>query len=303
MIIHTHSLTFAFNHHRVLNDIDLDVPTGSIFGFLGPNGAGKSTTIKSLLGLLQVEKGMVELFGMPLEENKTKLLARIGAMVESPSLYDHLNARRNLEITRRLRGVPASRIEEVLEIVGLTADAHRLVRQYSTGMKQRLSLAIALLGNPELLILDEPINGLDPSGIIEIRTLLQNLNRQQNCTIFLSSHILDEIEKLCTHVGVIQKGRILYQGGMEGLLQRYSRKEVLLIRTSDNKAAAGLLKDYGATLRRDEVAAAFTGKEESAMIIRTLVESAIQVYEARLDRSDLEDSFLKILEEGGENEG
>lgn len=230
MIIQTEDLRFSFNHHPVLNGFDLEVPRGSIFGFLGPNGAGKSTTIKVILGLLRVPSKMLTIFGMHHSGSSIEILAKIGAMVESPSLYDHLSARRNLEITRRLRKIPPSRIEEVLRIVNLGGDANRAVKQFSTGMKQRLSLAIALLDEPELLILDEPINGLDPSGIIEIRNLLTDLNRNQGCTIFLSSHILDEIEKICSHVAVINKGKLLYQGDTEGLLRQSSLQDKLIIR-------------------------------------------------------------------------
>jgi lantibiotic transport system ATP-binding protein len=299
VIIHTHSLRFSYGPMEVLKSIDLQVPAGSIFGFLGPNGAGKSTTIKALLGLLQVQQGMVHLFGKELTGNRIEILSRIGAVVETPSLYDHLDSTRNLEITQRLRKLPYSRIKEVLEIVGLTNEANRPVKQFSTGMKQRLSLAIALLGEPKLLILDEPINGLDPSGIIEIRNLLSRLNREKNCTIFLSSHILDEIEKICTHVAVINKGQILYQGDTPGLLQRYNQQDRLLFETGDNQQASKILVGRGAIVEGDSVSVPYKSKGEVAEMIRLLTDAGIDIYSVERDRNDLESSFLEILQEGG----
>jgi len=282
----------------VLNGIDLKVPAGSIFGFLGPNGAGKSTTIKTLLGLLQVSEGMVELFGKELSRNKVEILSGVGAIVETPSLYEHLSARNNLEITRRLRQLPKTRIDEVLQIVGLTEDAHRQVKKFSTGMKQRLTLAIALLGQPELLILDEPINGLDPSGIIEIRNLLTRLNRENGCTIFLSSHILDEIERICTDVAVISKGTILYQGTMQGLLQRYHQQRVR-IETGNPAEAMKVLGKENCTIEGHYLFVRINSRNDIPLIVNKLVMSNSVIYSVRTDHSDLESSFLEVLQEGG----
>lgn len=300
-IIEIHALTFAYRKQAVLNGIDLEVPQGSIFGFLGPNGAGKSTTIKIMLDLLQVPAGKVFLFGKELHSNKIEILKQTGAMVESPSLYEHLNAFKNLEITQRLRQIPAGRIAEVLDIVGLSKYAHRKVRQYSTGMKQRLSLAIAMLGSPRLLILDEPINGLDPSGIIEIRNLLSQLNREHGCTIFLSSHILDEIEKICSDVAVINGGKVLYQGKMDGLLQRYSKQERVLIETDNNEAAALILKPGSFQIKDQFLSISLESRQETPALIKQLVEKGISIYSVEPDRSDLESSFLEILQEGGQS--
>jgi ABC-type multidrug transport system ATPase subunit len=300
-IIKTEGLQFAFQKQKVLNGIDLQVPEGSIFGFLGPNGAGKSTTIKVLLGLLRVPAGKVFMFDHELNSGKIEILGHIGAVVESPSLYEHLNAFRNLEITQRLRRLPEKRILDVLEIVGLTKEAHRKIRQYSTGMKQRLSLAIAMLGNPRLLILDEPINGLDPSGIIEIRNLLLHLNKEHGCTIFLSSHILDEIEKICSDVAVIDKGKVLYQGEMRGLLQRYGGQEKVLVETNHNEAIIPFLKPGTFQIKGSQISILVESKQETSLLIKKIVESGIGVYSVEPDRSDLERSFLEILREGGKS--
>ena len=295
-IIQTHALSFSFGKREVLKSIELQVPEGCIFGFLGPNGAGKSTTIKTLLGLLHTENGMIEIFGKELNSNKMYILERIGAMVESPSLYDHLDASRNLSLTARLRNLPLTRIPELLDAVGLTADAHRPVKQYSTGMKQRLSLAIALLAEPELLILDEPINGLDPNGIMEMRLLLQRINQQHNCTILLSSHILSEIEKLCTDVAIINSGSLVYQGTMQSLLSAATGKEVIIIHTDNLEKAMKIIDGRFAAIEKDnKLLVTVNQKSEAAFVIRTLVENGIDIYSAGLETTGLEASFLHLL--------
>jgi len=298
-VIKTRQLEFAYNHYPVLKGIDLEVPAGSIFGFLGPNGAGKSTTIKVLLGLLRVKENSVQIFGKELNKHTTEIHKDIGAMVETPSLYEHLSAARNLEITRRLRNLPKNRINEVLATVGLAADANRQVRQFSTGMKQRLSLAIAMLGNPKLLILDEPINGLDPSGIIEIRNLLHHLCNDLGCTIFLSSHILDEIDKLCNHVAVIDKGRLLYQGDKQALLNQKNGRQKTRIHLSDLAAAASLLQPGTFTIEHQAILLFSEKRETISEVIKKLVQADINIYAVEPEKNDLENSFLTLLNEGG----
>ncbi len=297
-IIQTHALSFSFGKRQVLKSIELQVPAGCIFGFLGPNGAGKSTTIKTLLGLLHTENGMIEIFGKELNSNKMYVLERIGAMVESPSLYDHLVASRNLELTARMRNLRLVRIPELLDAVGLTADAHRPVKQYSTGMKQRLSLAIALLAEPELLILDEPINGLDPNGIMEMRQLLTRINQEHNCTILLSSHILTEIEKLCTDVAIINSGVLVYQGTMQSLLSAAIGKEVIKIHASNLEKASSILDGRFAAIEKDnKLLVTVNQNSEAAFVIRTLVENGIDIYSAERETTGLEASFLHLLNE------
>ena len=297
-IIQTNALTFSYGKFKVLNDINLEVPKGSIFGFLGPNGAGKSTTIKTLLGLLQTNSGMIHIFGKELNANKMYILQRIGAMVETPSLYDHLNAIKNLEITARMRNLPFDRIEALLETVSLTHDAHRQIKEYSTGMKQRLSLAIALLAEPELLILDEPINGLDPNGIMEIRQLLTRINDEKKCTILLSSHILSEIEKLCSHIAIINSGSLAFQGNMQTLLGLSTGKEIISIQSNNTESARAILDGrFGAEIKDNTLVITVSGKAEAAKIIRILVENGIDIYSAERDTSGLEASFLHLLNE------
>jgi ABC-2 type transport system ATP-binding protein len=216
-IIETRNLHFSYGRQEVLKRIDLMVPENSIFGFLGANGAGKSTTIRMLLGLIGAAHDSVFLFGKDITTNKTLLLKQTGALIDYPSFYDHLSAHENLEVFTRMAGIDRGRISKVLTLVGLDNTPHKRARTYSAGMKQRLGLAIALINDPPLLILDEPANGLDPQGIIELRNLLQHLQRDHGKTIFLSSHILDELDKIATHIGVLHHGELRFQGTKEAL--------------------------------------------------------------------------------------
>jgi ABC-2 type transport system ATP-binding protein len=201
----------------VCRDVQLQIPRGSAFGLLGPNGVGKSTLFKLILGLLPAEQGTIELLGEPLPKARSGAFARIGSMIEEPQFYPHLSGWDNLLVTATYCRLPAERIGEVLAQTGLTAAAHRRVGHYSTGMKQRLGIARALLPRPELLILDEPTNGLDPQGIAEVRSLLRRLHREAGCTLLISSHILSEIEQLCTHAAILHDGRIARQGAIADL--------------------------------------------------------------------------------------
>ncbi|MBN1659800.1 MAG: ATP-binding cassette domain-containing protein, partial [Anaerolineae bacterium] len=191
--------------------VNLQVPARSVYGFLGPNGAGKTTTIRLLLGLLRPHAGEVHLFEEPLRRHRRTLLRRVGALVESPSLYPNLTGRENLEVTRRLVDATPAQAERVLHIVHLAGVAHHRVSGYSSGMRQRLGLALALLADPELIVLDEPTNGLDPAGMQEIRALLRALPEEYGVTVFLSSHLLAEVEQVATHIGIIQDGRLRFQ--------------------------------------------------------------------------------------------
>jgi ABC-2 type transport system ATP-binding protein len=218
-IIDTKNLSFSYGKQEVLRCIDLKVPENSIYGFLGVNGAGKSTTIRMLLGLIRAPEDTVFLFGKEFTKNRTELLAGTGALIDYPSFYDHLSARQNLRVITKLTGRSRTKIDEVLELVGLEGAADKKVRTYSAGMKQRIGLAVALVNDPPLLILDEPVNGLDPLGIIDLRDLLMRLQHDHGKTIFLSSHILDELEKIATHIGVLHRGELRFQGTKDDLIR------------------------------------------------------------------------------------
>ncbi|HEX7341627.1 MAG TPA: ABC transporter ATP-binding protein [Rhodanobacteraceae bacterium] len=241
--IQTHQLARVFAGGQGVHGIDLEVPEGAIFGFLGPNGAGKTTTIRLILGLLQADAGELHLFGQKFTRTHRAMLDRVGALVEEPSLYPHLSARDNLEVTRRLVGVPRQRIDEVLRMVELDADADRRVRTFSTGMRQRLGIALALLGQPRLLILDEPTNGLDPAGIASMRRFIQRMAHELGLTVFLSSHLLTEIEQMASHVGIVHGGRLLFQGTLDEL--RTKSRPCLEIACNDSAAACVDLRAAG----------------------------------------------------------
>ncbi|MBE3575102.1 MAG: ATP-binding cassette domain-containing protein [Firmicutes bacterium] len=210
--VETVELTKSYGSHKAVDGLNLQVPTGSVYGLLGPNGAGKTTTLKLITGLLRPGQGAVQLFGKPWQR---AALARVGALIETPALYPNLTGAENLEVHRRLLGLPRQRIDEVLGQVGLQDAAGKRAGAYSLGMKQRLGIAIALLGSPELLILDEPTNGLDPIGIQEMRELIRSFHAQ-GITLIVSSHILAEVQQVVTHIGIIAGGRLHYQGPWGG---------------------------------------------------------------------------------------
>ncbi|MGN6711597.1 ABC transporter ATP-binding protein [Anaerocolumna jejuensis] len=216
-IITTEQLTKKYKNFTSVNDVSLHIRKSSIYGFLGPNGAGKSTTMKMLLGLTAPTKGSFIIDGKHFPENRLAILKEIGSFIEAPSFYANLTGRENLDIIRRILGLPKNTVEDALELVGLTEFGDRLAKKYSLGMKQRLGLAGALLGRPPILILDEPTNGLDPSGIHEIRNLVKSLPALYDCTVLISSHMLSEIQLIADDIGVLNHGRLLFEGSLDDL--------------------------------------------------------------------------------------
>jgi len=296
LIIETHNLDFYFKDFKALSQVNLKVPEGSIFGFLGPNGAGKTTTIRILLDLFHGKSGQIRLFGKEYGTHREEILQRVGALIENPSIYKHLTGRQNLEIIRRMVNAPKTRIEEVLKIVRLVDNADKKAKNYSLGMCQRLGLAAALLTDPDLLILDEPTNGLDPSGIIEMRELIIRLNKEHGKTIFLSSHILSEIEKLATDVAIIDQGQILYQGKLEGL---HSDGDLMELKIELNQVdkAADVLKGLSYTISEQNgrsLSLPIEAKTEVAKINKALVDADIEVYGLQTSAETLESIFLNI---------
>jgi ABC-2 type transport system ATP-binding protein len=295
-LIKTQNLNFSFSSGiKTLNDVNLDVPQGSIYGFLGPNGAGKTTTLRLLLGLLRNQHGTIEIFNKQFASHRLEILRKLGSLIEQPSLYLHLTAKENLDIYRRIYKCDRSRIQEVLKKVGLENTGKKKVKQFSLGMKQRLSIAVALLHQPELLILDEPTNGLDPNGIIEVRELLKNLNKEHGTTVLVSSHILNEVERMATHVGIIHKGRMLFQGRLHELQQMKTKQSLLEIETSDNVKALQLMKDkFDSQESGGKIILPLQNKEQVAAINKLLVEGGVDVYALHPQQSDLEQLFMEI---------
>ena len=222
-IITTEQLTKKYKNFTSVNNVSLHVRRGSIYGFLGPNGAGKSTTMKMLLGLTAPTKGRFTIDGKQFPGDRLKILREIGSFIEAPSFYANLTGRENLDVIRRILGLRQSAVEDALELVGLSEFGDRLAKKYSLGMKQRLGLAGALLGRPPILILDEPTNGLDPSGIHEIRNLVKSLPDLYDCTILISSHMLPEIELMADEIGILNHGRLLFEGSLDNL--RHSARQ------------------------------------------------------------------------------
>ncbi len=216
-IITTEQLTKKYKNFTSVNNVSLHIRKGSIYGFLGPNGAGKSTTMKMLLGLTAPTKGSFTIDGKHFPNDRIAILKEIGSFIESPSFYANLTGQENLDIIRRILGLPKSSVEDALELVGLSEFGDRLAKKYSLGMKQRLGIAGALLGRPPILILDEPTNGLDPSGIHEIRNLVKSLPDFYDCTILISSHMLSEIELIADDIGILNHGRLLFEGSLDDL--------------------------------------------------------------------------------------
>lgn len=216
-IIESNNLSKSYAGFTAVSGLDLHVPEGAVYGFLGPNGAGKSTTMKMFLGLTKPSGGSFVIDGMKYPENRGQILKEVGSFIEAPAFYGNLSGEENLDIIRRILGLPKSAAEEVLEMVGLTEHKKKLAKKYSLGMKQRLGLAGALLGKPPILILDEPTNGLDPVGIHEIRTLIRSLPQRFRCTVFVSSHLLSEMELMADHIGILNHGHLLFEGTLNDL--------------------------------------------------------------------------------------
>jgi ABC-type multidrug transport system ATPase subunit len=300
--IETNDLTHQFSRGEpVLRQIGLQVPTGSIYGFLGPNGAGKTTTLRLVLGLLRRQRGAVRLFGLDMSRHRLEILRKVGSSIESPSLYAHLTAEENLRIWQLVFRCPVRRIGEVLQLVGLADAGAKRAGQFSLGMKQRLSLAVALLHEPSLLILDEPTNGLDPHGILEMRDLLIGLNRDSGITIVVSSHLLSEVERLVTHVGIINRGAMIFQGPLASLVARQKAASMTVIDTSDNRQALEIIARGGweARLERGKVIVRTAEREEGGRINRSLVLGGLSVHELATSGTELENIYLHLIE-GGE---
>lgn len=295
--IETASLSYHFpGGDKVLNNINMQVPTGSIYGFLGPNGAGKTTTLRLILGLLRRQTGKISMFGKPFETHRLEILKKTGSLIESPSIYGHLTASENLAILQKVYQCSKSRIAEVLTIVGLQNTGKKKAGKFSLGMKQRLSIAIALLHNPTLLILDEPTNGLDPNGIIEIRELLKSLNRESGITIVISSHLLAEIEKLTTHTGIIHKGDMLFQGTLKELQLKQAGATTSFI-TSDNIKAHQLMQLHGInpSVIDGHVMVPLVERQAIARLNADLVRQGIDVYGIATASNDLESIFIDLV--------
>jgi lantibiotic transport system ATP-binding protein len=293
-IVQTENLSKSFGKEQAVSNINLKIRKGEIYGFLGPNGAGKTTTIRMLLGLMKPSSGTIKIFQKDLMKERINILAKVGSLVENPSYYPHLTAYENLEALRKILGVPKSRIDEVLDIVRLKDVADKKVKGFSLGMKQRLGIAASLLHNPELLILDEPTNGLDPSGIIEIRNLIKRLPSEYGMTIIISSHLLSEIDQMATQVGIVTKGKMIFQDSIEAM-RRFAQPKVVIKVSNGEKGWRSLVANgIKAEHKDDLILFDECSDEKVAHIVQILVQEGVSVYRVEEEKRSLEEIFLQM---------
>ncbi len=292
--ISTEQLTKRYGTRTVVDALNLEVAQGEVFGLLGPNGAGKTTTIAMLLGLVQPTAGRASVLGHDVWTTPAAALRRVGAMIEAPAFYPYLSGRINLRILAQAGGVDPKRIDPLLETVDLTARADDRVRTYSQGMKQRLAIAAALLPDPALVILDEPTNGLDPAGTVEVRNLIRTLAADGR-TILLCSHMLHEVEQLCARVAILKAGRLIRMGGVAELLRRTQGVRLRIV--SDPAAAAALLANFAGVRgvqRQDDILLVDAPVEQAAALNSHLTQHGVAVAELGVQSSDLETFFLDV---------
>jgi ABC-2 type transport system ATP-binding protein len=290
-VVETHGLTKKFGDRTAVDHVELRIPAGSAFGYLGPNGAGKSTLIRMLLGLTKATSGTMQLLGHPIPAERGAALARVGAIVEEPRFHPYLTGRENLRIVAAARGPEAhERIDSALARVGLTKRADEKVKAYSLGMRQRLGVARALLADPELLILDEPMNGLDPAGMEEFRFMIRAFV-EEGRTVVLSSHLLDEVEKTCDAIAIVDQGKVVVQGAIGDLT---GAATTVLVATGDNARAKTLLGDYEVEAVPEGLRVRIDDDATAATVNRKLVEAGIDVHRLEPERASLERRFLEI---------
>lgn len=293
-IITTNALTKEYDHKKVVDTLDLNVPEGSVYGFLGPNGAGKSTTLKMLLGLVKPTGGQIQILGKKLApENRLEILQQTGSLIEAPAYYGHLSGKENLQIICKLKNVPEKEIVRVMHLVRMENQMDKKVKNYSLGMKQRLGIAAALLGSPRLLLLDEPTNGLDPAGIQEIRELIRSLP-EHGITVLVSSHLLAEIDQMATDVGIIDKGQLIFQDSLM-ILHEHSRSRILF-QTSDNAEAFRVLNSSGMDVKWENDTFHMDNVSDDVIMeaVRRCVNADIGVFRVTEQQKSLEDIFLSL---------
>lgn len=297
-IVQTNNLTKRFGKHTAVSVINMKIRKGEVYGFLGPNGAGKSTTIRMLLGLMKPTYGSIRIFNEDLNKNRIEILKQVGSLVENPSYYPHLTAYENLEALRKILGAPKSRIEEVLAIVRLSDVANKKVKSFSLGMKQRLGIAAALLHSPKLLILDEPTNGLDPNGIIEMRNLIRRLPKEYDMTVLISSHILSEIDQIATSVGVISKGSLIFQGPIEEMRKKANPKIRITVNEPQLAYQSLLANGIQVDSQNQHLYLSEQTDNEVAKAVKCLIKNDFSVYRVEEEKQSLEDIFLQMTKEG-----
>ena len=293
IIVNIKNLQKSYKKNIIVEDLNLKIYEGCIYGLLGHNGAGKTTTIRMILGLISPDKGEIEIFGQKFTSNREMILKDIGSMVETPSFYGNLTARENLKIVCLMKNINSSQIDETLDLVGLGDCSSKKVNKFSLGMKQRLGIATAIIGKPKLIILDEPVNGLDPEGIQEIRTLIKSLAKKMNSTFLISSHLLSEMELIADKVAIMKNGHVIYQGNLNDLMKNQVNKIILSVTELDK--ACKYLNSANIKFENLDNKIIINGTYNIEKISKQLFEHGIVITNLFIEKYSLEDIYLKMM--------
>lgn len=298
VVLEIKNVSKSFGRTKIIDNLTFSVNSGEIFGFLGPNGAGKTTTMKMVLGLIPFSEGDICINGYSIKKDFEKAMQNVGGIVENPDLYEYMTGYENLKLVARIYKVDKKRIDEIVDIVGLKEKIKLKVKKYSLGMKQRMSVALALIRNPKLLVLDEPTNGLDPVAIHELRDLLKDLAHNKGVCVFVSSHLLSEVELMCDRVGILDKGRLLKIENLKNITEikdKNDNEAIYKIITNDNKKAKDILVNNGYEVNDEkETLEVSIKKDKIDLLINIMLSNGITVYEFSIKKSTLEEEYLNI---------
>lgn len=298
VVLEIKNVSKSFGRTKIIDNLTFSVNSGEIFGFLGPNGAGKTTTMKMVLGLIPFSEGDICINGYSIKKDFEKAMQNVGGIVENPDLYEYMTGYENLKLVARIYKVDKKRIDEIVDIVGLKEKIKLKVKKYSLGMKQRMSVALALIRNPKLLVLDEPTNGLDPVAIHELRDLLKDLAHNRGVCVFVSSHLLSEVELMCDRVGILDKGRLLKIEDLKNIIEikdKNDNEAIYKIITNDNKRAKDILVNNGYSVKDEKEALKVSIKKDKIdLLINIMLSNGITVYEFSIKKATLEEEYLNV---------
>lgn len=298
VVLEIKNVSKSFGRTKIIDNLTFSVNSGEIFGFLGPNGAGKTTTMKMVLGLIPFSEGDICINGYSIKKDFEKAMQNVGGIVENPDLYEYMTGYENLKLVARIYKVDKKRIDEIVDFVGLKEKIKLKVKKYSLGMKQRMSVALALIRNPKLLVLDEPTNGLDPVAIHELRDLLKDLAHNRGVCVFVSSHLLSEVELMCDRVGILDKGRLIKIEDLKNIIEikdKNDNEAIYKIITSDNKKAKDILVNNGYEVNDEKEALEVSIKKDKIdLLINIMLSNGITVYEFSIKKATLEEEYLNV---------
>lgn len=298
VVLEIKNVSKSFGRTKIIDNLTFSVNSGEIFGFLGPNGAGKTTTMKMVLGLIPFSDGDICINGYSIKKDFEKAMQNVGGIVENPDLYEYMTGYENLKLVARIYKVDKKRIDEIVDIVGLKEKIKLKVKKYSLGMKQRMSAALALIRNPKLLVLDEPTNGLDPVAIHELRDLLKDLAHNRGVCVFVSSHLLSEVELMCDRVGILDKGRLIKIEDLKNIIEikdKNDNEAIYKIITNDNKRAKDILVNNGYSVKDEKEALEVSIKKDKIdLLINIMLSNGITVYEFSIKKATLEEEYLNV---------